>query len=255
VIRIARAPEPASLAPVRKDRLAAARDALLRGTTIDFREYDIVKSDLAAMQHNKCCYCEKREEQPKYRDVEHYRPKSLYWWLAWTWENLLFACIDCNREQKRDRFPQEPSSTPLVAEEAPPAGERPLVIDPSDPNVEPTMEIVFFRDRIQGKERWIPRGMSVRGRKTVEVCGLDRPNLLDLYADHVNHTVRAKLGKFFAADAEGDAQAAFKAWETARRGLLARERPFRALSFDALNVLVRAPKRERYRLTLERPAP
>ena len=144
---------------------------------------------------------------------------------------------------------------PLVAEQAPPAGERPLVIDPSDPSVEPKMEIVFLRERIQSRERWVPRGRSARGRKTIEVCGLDRPNLLDLYAEHVNHTVRSKLGRFFAADAEGDAQAAFKAWDTARRGLLARERPFRALSYDALNVLVPATVRERYRLMLEAPAP
>ncbi|MEO5731289.1 MAG: hypothetical protein ABI134_00590, partial [Byssovorax sp.] len=157
MIRIARAPEPAALALVRAERLVAARRALLQGTKIAFEEYDVVKRELAAMQHNKCCYCEKREEQAKYRDVEHYRPKSLYWWLAWTWENLLFACIDCNREQKRDLFPQEPSSAALVAEQAPPAGERPLVIDPSDPSVEPTTEIVFMRERIHGKERWVPR--------------------------------------------------------------------------------------------------
>ena len=54
------------------------------------------------------------------------------------------------------------------------------------------------------------------------MCGLDRPNLLDLYNEHVNHTVRAKLESFFAAVAKDDTQAAFKAWETARRGLLAR---------------------------------
>lgn len=255
MIRIARVPEPAALPPVREQRLAAARDAVLQRTRIDFTEYDLVKKDLAAMQHNKCCYCEKREEQAKYRDVEHYRPKSLYWWLAWTWENLLFACIDCNRDQKRDRFPLEPGCAPLVAEQAPPTAERPMVLDPSDPGVEPTKEIVFFRERIQGKERWVPRGVSARGRETVDVCGLARPNLLDLYADHVIHTVRPKLAKFFAAHHERDARSAFDAWETARRGLLARERPFRALSYDALNVLVPAGVRGPYRLTLERPAP
>ncbi len=74
MIHIARGPEPAALAPIREDRLVAARGAILKGTKIDFTEYDIVKQDLAAMQHNKCCYCEKREEQAKYRDVEHYRP-------------------------------------------------------------------------------------------------------------------------------------------------------------------------------------
>jgi uncharacterized protein (TIGR02646 family) len=255
VIRISRTPEPAALPAVRAERLAAAREAVLQGKRIDFEDYDLVKKDLAVMQHNKCCYCEKREEQAKYRDVEHYRPKTLYWWLAWTWENLLFACIDCNREQKRDRFPLEPGCARLIAEQAPPAAELPLVLDPSDPSVEPTREIVFFRERIQGKERWVPRGVSARGRETVEVCGLDRPDLLDLYAEHVIHVVRPKLERFFAAHHEGDARAAIEAWETARRGLLARARPFRALSHDALNVLVPAGVRDLYRLTLERPAP
>jgi hypothetical protein len=129
------------------------------------------------------------------------------------------------------------------------------VLDPSDPSVEPMKEIVFLRDRIQGKERWVPRGLSARGRETIAVCGLDRPNLLDLYAEHVIHTVRPKLERFVAAAHVGDARAAFDAWETARRGLLARERPFRALSHDALNVLVPARVRDHYRLTLERPTP
>lgn len=255
MIRIARAPEPAALAPVRNERLAAARDAALQGTKIDFKEYDLVKKDLAAMQHNKCCYCEKREEQAKYRDVEHYRPKSLYWWLTWTWENLLFACIDCNREQKRDQFPLEPGCAPLVPEQTPPTTERPLVIDPSDPSIEPTKEIVFRPVKIQGKQRWVPQGVSDRGRVTIAVCGLDRPNLLDFYADHVISRVRPKLEGFFVAKRAGDARVAIEAWDTARRGLLARAQPFRALSHDALNVLVAPSVRDEYRLTLDRPAP
>ena len=255
MIRIARVLEPASLAPVRNQGLSDARDALLQKKKIVFEGYDVVKKDLAAMQHQKRCYCEKRQEQAKYRDVEHYRPKSLYWWLAWTWENLLFACIDCNRDQKRDRFPLEPGSTSLVAEQAPPVGERPLLLDPSDSSVEPTKEIVFFRERIQGKERWIPRGVSARGRATIEVSGLDRPTLLDLYAEHVLHAVRPKLESFFAAHQASNGRAAFEAWETARRGLLARARPFRALSYDALNVFVPAGLRASYPLTLDRPAP
>lgn len=106
MIRVARAPEPAALAPVRNDRLAAARDAILDGTTIDFKEYDIVKSNLAAMQYNKCCYCEKREEQAKYRDVEHYRPKSLYWWLAWTWEIFSSPASTATASRSETSFPR-----------------------------------------------------------------------------------------------------------------------------------------------------
>lgn len=255
MIRIARTPEPASLLAVRDARLTAAREAVLQGKKIDFTEYDLVKPDLARMQHNKCCYCEKREEQPKYRDVEHYRPKSRYWWLAWTWENLLFACIDCNRDRKRDQFPVEPQSTSLTAEQAPPGDERPLVLDPSDPTIEPMNEIRFYREKIHGKERWVPRGLSARGRATIDVCGLDRPNLLDLYADHVNHAVRPRLANVLTAHHANDARAAFEAWATTRRGLLAHGQPFRALSHDALDVLVPARIRDLYRLTLERPAP
>ena len=255
MIRIRRSQEPLALAGVRQDRLTDARDAIARGAKVAFVEYDVVKSDLAGMQHNKCCYCEKREEQAKYRDVEHYRPKSPYWWLAWTWENLLFACMDCNREQKRNQFPLSPGDAALVAEQPPPGGERPLVLDPCDATVDPTTEIVFRREKIQGKERWVPRGLSDQGRRTIEVCGLDRPNLLDLYTEHVVHVVRPKLEALFVAHEQGDERAVASAWSTATRGLLAPARPFRALSYDALSALVRPDLRDGYRLRLDRPQP
>lgn len=255
MIRISRSLEPDGFAAVRANKLALARKALATGTKLAFEEYDRVKPDLAAMQHQKCCYCEKREEQAKYRDVEHYRPKSAYWWLTWTWTNLLFACIDCNREQKRDQFPLSPGDRQLVAEQGPPGTERPLVIDPSDPSVEPTTEIQFKREKVSGKERWVPRGLTDRGRETVKVCGLDRPNLLDLYTDHVNHRVRPKLATVFMAHQARDARKVVAAWDRANRGLLAVRSPFRALSYDALLVLVSSELREQYHLTPDRPAP
>jgi hypothetical protein len=105
VIRIERRTEPGELAGARERGLAAAREALRTGARLELSGYDVAKAALADMQHGKCCYCEKREEQPKYRDVEHYRPKVTYWWLTWSWDNLLFSCMDCNREHKRDQFP------------------------------------------------------------------------------------------------------------------------------------------------------
>jgi uncharacterized protein (TIGR02646 family) len=254
VIRITRRTEPHALAEVRDDRLQSAREAVRTGRQIAFKEYDIVKPDLFAMQHNKCCYCEKREEQAKYRDVEHYRPKSTYWWLAWTWENLLFACIDCNREHKRNQFPMSDGSVALSAEQSPPGNESPLVLDPSDPaGPDPASEIEFRRERIQSKERWVPHGLTERGRRTVAVCSLDRPPLLDLYAEHVVHVVRPKLRDALAARDVGDARAIFSAWATAKRALLGNERPFRALSHDAMAVIVPAEVRDRYHLQLSRP--
>lgn len=253
MIAIERPPEPAGLRAVRKLRLTAAREARELGQRVKFEEYDVVKPQLFVMQYNKCAYCEKREEQAKYRDVDHYRPKALYWWLAWTWENLLFACIDCNREYKASQFPLVSEVERIVGERSAPAAEEPLVIDPSDPGCDATAEIVFRRERVQGKERWKPYGLSRRGVATIRVCGLDRPSLLTLYTAHVMSVVRPKLEAFFQAHKSEDTRAAFAAWERAKRGLLGKHSEFRALSHDALEVLVSEPLRRRYQLELARP--
>lgn len=250
MIRIDRGPEPEALASVREDRVSRARDAISRDEPVDFSGYDIGKQDLFERQHHKCCYCEKLQEQAKYRDVEHYRPKHRYWWLAWTWENLLFACIDCNREYKRDQFPLAPGCSALEFPEVPPGREVPLVIDPSDPATEPMNEIEFRREQHQGNERWAPYGLTPRGWETIDVCGLDRPGLLTLYTEHVTHGVRPKLRPLFAAHHAGDARAAYQAWDEARRVLLRPFSEFRALSRDAMRVLVSEPLRRRYNLHL-----
>ena len=38
-------------------------------------------------------------------DIDHYRPKSLYKWLAYEFSNYIIICADCNRAYKRIRFP------------------------------------------------------------------------------------------------------------------------------------------------------
>lgn len=251
MIRIERRSEPAELTSARETALALARDALRSGAKIELSGYEVAKTALAEMQHCKCCYCEKVEEQPKYRDVEHYRPKSQYWWLTWTWDNLLFACVDCNREHKRDRFPLAPGSVPLSAEQLPPGGERPLVLDPADRGGDPLAEIEFRREYVQRRERWRPYGLTERGRTTIDVCGLDRPSLLTLYTEHVVHHVRPRVSDLLTAHREGDVPGVVRVW----RSLLAPARPFRALSYDALRTLVPADVCARYQLTLLRPAP
>lgn len=65
-----------------------------------------VKTQLYALFHGKCAYCETFYPAVAPVDVEHYRPKGGvgedavhpgYWWLAMDWENLLPSCIHCNR--------------------------------------------------------------------------------------------------------------------------------------------------------------
>ncbi len=59
-------------------------------------KFDDVKNKLSLIYHNKCAFCEQRIEQ---YHVEHYRPKKgegAYYWLAFSWDNLLLACPNCN---------------------------------------------------------------------------------------------------------------------------------------------------------------
>lgn len=59
-----------------------------------------VKEALRSIYHCKCAFCEQKIEQ---YHVEHYRPKQRYWWLAYSWDNLLLACPYCN-EHKGTNF-------------------------------------------------------------------------------------------------------------------------------------------------------
>lgn len=59
-----------------------------------------IKERLQAIYHGKCAFCERKNER---WDVEHFRPKSIYYWLTYSWDNLLLACPTCNG-YKKDHF-------------------------------------------------------------------------------------------------------------------------------------------------------
>lgn len=65
----------------------------------------------------KCAYCESPTDVVAHGDVEHFRPKSVYWWLAYCLENYLFACQICNQSHKGDKFPIQGAqmAAPIVA--------------------------------------------------------------------------------------------------------------------------------------------
>ncbi len=79
------------------------RDELItKGCYIDKDEYNRrykmpdIKEQLLKIYHHKCAYCEQRYEPLQ---VEHYRPKSHYYWLAYSWDNLVLACSSCNNSK------------------------------------------------------------------------------------------------------------------------------------------------------------
>jgi hypothetical protein len=63
------------------------------------------KDQLKAESHGKCAYCEADTAVVAYGDVEHFRPASVYWWLAYCYDNYTFACQICNQGNKLARFP------------------------------------------------------------------------------------------------------------------------------------------------------
>lgn len=66
-----------------------------------------IKKELKDLYHNKCAFCQteltENDTEAKFT-VEHYRPKTLYWWLGNEWTNLFPTCRKCN-DNKKDDFP------------------------------------------------------------------------------------------------------------------------------------------------------
>jgi uncharacterized protein (TIGR02646 family) len=144
-----------------------------------------VKQRLLEAQRGKCCYCEiSIVSEPG--DIEHFRPKARvcqgdgepmqapgYFWLAYTWSNLLYACSRCNREHKRDLFPLEaPAARADAARDGgSTAGEAPLLLDPAVDDPEAHVEF--------DEERALPRNGARRGRVTIDLIDLNRTKLLE----------------------------------------------------------------------------
>jgi len=138
-----------------------------------------IKNALKKAQHNKCCYCEAVFKANYAGDVDHYRPKGAigsgktkirpgYYWLAYLWGNLYYACADCNQYRKRAAFPLADESGRALDHHANIARERPLILDPGGAR-NPRGHIKFKID--------VPMGITDAGRTTVDQIKLDREAL------------------------------------------------------------------------------
>jgi len=87
--------------------MQTARGQIARGEAIklDFpSRWSVVKDQLLNETHQKCAYCESHTAVVAFGDVEHYRPKSVYWWLAYCYDNYLASCAVCNQRFKGANF-------------------------------------------------------------------------------------------------------------------------------------------------------
>lgn len=89
------------LLKAQKDKL----NGLIDKMSFDSDFWKLSKTQLKKESFGKCAYCEANTEVVAHGDVEHYRPKSIYWWLAYTYDNYLYVCQICNQKYKSDNFP------------------------------------------------------------------------------------------------------------------------------------------------------
>lgn len=167
------------------------------------------KAQLRKESFGKCAYCEADTAVVAHGDVEHFRPKSDYWWLAYCYDNYTFSCQVCNQVHKGDKFgvngarlaaPALPAALPLdpavLARLT--AG---LCPDPAAVTDEQVMQHFAVEDAdlvhpyLDDPERYfawkaipdtqevlvVPRTTSVRARRAVQaaedVLGLNREEL------------------------------------------------------------------------------
>lgn len=248
MIRVNRGAEPTSLGTVRATQLAFLTALGAPPTSDDIKGYRVVSDDLWKAQHYKCCYCEFKIPC-SFNDVEHYRPKTRanklpgcssthgYWWLAFTWNNLLFACPRCNRSEKNDRFPLHIGAVSLAAQALPPGLEIPLLIDPGS-NTNPINHIVFVWE--DGNKGSVPKGWWARARNnsllgftTIDVCGLNNHELRDLRSDYFDTVIERHIKSLESAIASGQSKDVVREFQRAC-GLLNPKLPFVAFAYDAL---------------------
>jgi uncharacterized protein (TIGR02646 family) len=203
MIRIHR---PAAVPSVLQRRGKAARDALCAEfdrapqaykdgeRTFVFKSpiysHPTVKNPLCQSQHGKCAFCESKVKAVAHGDVEHFRPKAGYqqqatdelgkpgyYWLAYEWTNLLFACQICNQQGKKNLFPLENPEDRAICHHDDPNKEKPLLIDPTQLDPE---RYIGFR-----KEVALARNGNSIGKLTIDTLGLNRDDLREARRYHL----------------------------------------------------------------------
>lgn len=153
--------------------------------------HEDVRQILKSAQRWKCCFCESKIEDVSYGEVEHFRPKAAwrqskdaklkrpgYYWLAYTWDNLLWSCKMCNGSYKKNLFPlEDPAVRNCVGRTV--ANETPLLIDPSACN--PRDHIRFKLDKAVG--------ITGVGRVTIDSLGLNREKLVESRRERLQYLV------------------------------------------------------------------
>jgi len=207
MIKLDRPAAPAALAAAKiQNTLRVLREKIARGEKISTKDFPSsywgeksIKAALFGMHNGKCCFCERTRDKAREPDVEHFRPKAKvtedathpgYWWLAFNWNNLLWACKACNEEYKRNHFPLDDPSTRVSAEGGDLSAEDLLLLDPAVDDCEQ-----FFRyDWISAPGLMVKMDAvdaNPRGCSSIKILGLNRQDLLEERNRHIEYILKA----------------------------------------------------------------
>jgi hypothetical protein len=225
MMRFVRPPKPGGFddhVAAAKKHIADLAAAGTRPKSADFEDrWGAFKPHFINAQHRKCGFCESKVTHVDTGDVEHYRPKAGitclpanrsrwgrelpdagnsegrspddlcewgYHFLAYEWDNYLFACGRCNRAWKGNLFPLAlPSSAQPTAVSA--AAEAPLLLNPYE-GMDPTQCLKLLEStpgQIVPREAQ-PGVESPHGRATIDTCCLDRPSMVDARSEKASQT-------------------------------------------------------------------
>lgn len=161
------------------------KELIAKGEYIDNQKYNSrykthdIKDKLNNLYHYKCAYCEDHAEQTH---VDHYRPKKDYYWLAYSWDNLISSCPKCN-QFKTDDFALEGkkavppkksddlSNINILSSQEYDREEKPMLLNPERDR----LDDVFLFD-VEGH---IKGNNNSRADYTISTCHLDRKELVD----------------------------------------------------------------------------
>ena len=176
---------PKSLVVAEKNKTHIRRKELIvKGAYVDESIYNSryktsdIKDKLNNLYYHKCAYCENHAEQTQ---VDHYRPKKDYYWLAYSWDNLICSCPTCNQFKTNDFLIKGKKATPpkatddlseinIWSSQKYDEQEKPMLLNPERDNL-----INAFIFDTGGHIR----GNNARADYTIETCHLDRKELVD----------------------------------------------------------------------------
>ncbi len=138
------------------------------------KNYKNCNNKLALKQstHDKCMYCECKISHIDFAHVEHIKPKAddKYPDLAFSWENLGYACPKCNNAKSDKYYPETP------------------YINPYDED--PSEHIVAYGTFL------FPKNGCERAELTIKDIHLNRPELLEKRQQRIEEINRALCACF-----------------------------------------------------------